>query len=137
MGATHFPVHKYAWAHGPSLRLISPLAIRTELMLEAGWAPGRDGAVLLHANITQWTKRRPWLGVGGGVLVQPIGLDEDRALGQFVAVVGQISVRKRVWDVLKVRAGAGPSLAYSWFEDDERGFALGLVGSAGVEYVWR
>lgn len=142
MSSVLVPANEFAWAHGPSLRIISGNEMRTT-NLELAWAPGRDGAVLGKATFTQWepelrTAKGPeWLGLGGGLFGQAIGLSSDRAVGYYVGGIAELSVRASIGKV-NLLASAGPVLAYTWYEDSRntQDFTLGASASVGATLDW-
>jgi hypothetical protein len=135
LASSYWPENDYAWAQGPSLRLTSSLKGDRTSNLELGWAPGRDGGIMLRATLTDWDwiDDSDWLGFGGGLYWQAVGTDEDRAQGHYVGFLPEVSIRHDFGPIL-VSANVGPSLAYAYYDDERstKGFVLGVVGSAGL-----
>lgn len=136
MGSAFVPQQEYAWAHGPSLRLISDLSNTKDLTLELGWAPFRDGAIMGRASITHWLDDSPGWGLGGGLFFQSIGMAEGRNRGDYVGLLGTVAYLHS-WGSLDLRAEAGPSIGGGFYKaDGDDGFVIGAVGSAGLSWGW-
>jgi len=137
MGSAFFPANEYAWEQGPSLRLTSGLHGDRTVNVEMGWAPGRAGGYMLRATVTDWDwiSSKQWLGFGGGLFYQSIGTSTDRADGDFVGILPEVSVRQ-AFESVTLTANLGPSLSYAFFDDarNTHEFVLGVVGSTGVTF---
>lgn len=125
------PVKEYAWAHSPALQLRFPNKLRREFVLDLAWAPGRDEAFTLNANIVNWYDDYPNYGYSVGMLFQTIGLAEDRERGNYLLGTAQFQVRHGYSFGLNVYGSVGAGLGYGDYPSDS-GVTLGFVGSLGA-----
>lgn len=135
MGMALWPKNTYAWSHGPSLRLSSPLSETKELAIELGWAIGRDRAVMGQVTVTHWFEDHDWVGFTGGLFGQVIGLRASRDTGYYGGVTPQASVRA-TWESLDFRASAGLAVGAAGFDNSHTDIVAGPIGSAGISYRW-
>ena len=134
MGSLFFPKNDYAWAHGPSLRLTSKLAVDKELLLEVGWGWGRDEAVMGQVQLRHWwDDGKSKLGCSGAIYGQAIGLDPDKASGGYVALVPGLVGRTTLGD-WRFDAGLGLALGWADYRGQDGDPIVGLVSSVGVSY---
>lgn len=135
LASVQIPQQEYAWAHGPSLRLISDLSRDEDLILELGWAPFRKEALMARASITHWIEDSPHIGLGGGLFIQTIGLEEGSGRGDSISLLGTLALRQH-YKGFDFRMEIGPSLGGAFYDSGgDDGFILGAVGSAGLS--WR
>ena len=135
MGMALWPKNAYAWSQGPSIRLTSPLSAQKDLAIELGWGVGRDRAVMGQVTVTHWLKKRSWLGLGGGLFGQVIGLRANRDTGYYGGITPQISARTG-WRRFGLQAQVGPTFGLAGYDGSDTDVVAGFLSSANLSYKW-
>jgi hypothetical protein len=122
-----------AYAIGPSLQLQLGLSSKTALVLEGGWAPGRDRGTMLHASLAHQVLA-PWLFVSAGVYAEWIGLTGNMARGQYVGFAKGGGVRFSNGNAT-LRIELTGFIGATGFDADWE-IAFGGAGSATLAFEW-
>ena len=133
LASAYQPRKDYSWAHGPALRFVSELDFLEDLVVEVGFAPGRDQAVVGDIKWSFWQEEATWFGLGVGLYGHAIGLNRDE-VGYYGSVFPFLAFRG-VRKGLNVRADIGPAFGVASFDKDAS-LVLGVVSSVGISWNW-
>jgi len=134
-----WPKKDYAWAQGVSLRFESILNADNTMLVQIGFAPGRDGAVMGQVAIRHWFDNT-FLGFDSalsfGLFGQVIGLNDNRENGYYAGFTPQLVLSRNIFSNFILSVEAGPVLGLAKYETTDTDVVGGVLGGAGLSWEW-